>query len=202
MSKIINEDYVVESKEDLNDAFVCYCTIMRYMEEAGEDYIDYCGILLNDREFIRWMCDKGYINNEQMNHFINNRYDISDLECDEVLFPLNNGYGRCSEMKIYVLLAEYLSSSDVTRKILFDTLYDEEEYSFEGGFYKDDDDISLACKIPLEQMKSENKTFNTEELDNLWFMNYRERWDLIYPLSIEECEKLDIEIEATKGKNR
>lgn len=33
--------YIIKSPDDLKDPFLCYCVFHRFMEEAGEDYIDY-----------------------------------------------------------------------------------------------------------------------------------------------------------------
>jgi len=53
--------YIIKSPDELKDPFLCYCVFHRFMEEAGEDYIDYNERIVNGTPLLFWMLGKGYI---------------------------------------------------------------------------------------------------------------------------------------------
>ena len=64
--------YIIKSPEELKDPFLCYCVFQRFMEEAGEDYIDYNERIVNGTPLLFWMLGKGYISDketEKRNYF-------------------------------------------------------------------------------------------------------------------------------------
>lgn len=47
--------YIIKSPDELKDPFLCYCIFQRFMEEAGEDYIDYNECIVNGTPLLFWM---------------------------------------------------------------------------------------------------------------------------------------------------
>jgi hypothetical protein len=169
---------------------------MRFMEEAGEDYIDYNESIINAYPFSMWLFGKGYINNEAIEKFCEmNHLSIQDILCDEILFPNTYGCDGVAQVKVYSLLAEYMSSVKAFRQRLYDSVNDEASNFEDEEFYKNEDGISLACIINEEDMIGEEYT-KEKFLQNgkdVWDLSYKEQWNLANSITILEADELAIE---------
>ena len=190
-----NENYIVENKEDLKDPFICYCVMMRFMEEAGEDYVDYNDLIIEPISFIAWMSKEGYITNEQADKLFCVKY-IQDVICGgEILFPNTYGQGAFSEYKCYQLLAEFMSYSERSRQMLYDSVNNKANYFDNGEFYKDENGISLACIIPESEFKiglHDTSDFRNKTQREIFDWTFAEMYHKVKDLTIEES---DIELE-------
>lgn len=187
--------YIIKSPDELKDPFLCFCIFQRFCEESGEDYIDYNETIINAYPFSMWLFGKGYIDSYAIEKFFEKeKLFIEDILCSDILFP--NTYGRkgIASLKIYSLLAEYMSSIKGFRQRLYDSVND--KAAFENNeFYKDENGISLACIISQKDLISEQKYTKESFVKSnkyIWDLTYREQWDLVTSMSIAEIDQFTL----------
>lgn len=184
--------YIIKNEADLKDSFFCYCVMMKFIEEAGEDYIDYNESIVKPVPFITWMNGKGYITNEQLDELIN----INNLYLQEVsykLFPNTYGQGTFSEPKFYWFLSQYISCVKGLRQRLYDSVNDKADYFESGEFYKNEDGVSLACIIPKEEVTiAVHDTNNPKNQRETFDWTFAEMYYKVKDMTIKEC---DVELE-------
>lgn len=185
--------YIIKSPEELKDPFLCFCIFQRFCEEAGEDYIDYNETIVNAYPFAMWLFGKGYIDNITIEKICSeNNLSIQDILKGEFLFPNTYGEGEFSNLKTYLLLAEYMSSISEFRERLYDSVNDK-AFNFENDeFYKNDMGISLACIIPDEEMV-DTELDQKENLNkcNVSQLSYKEQWRIVTSMTISETDNFD-----------
>lgn len=193
--------YIIKSPDDLKDPFLCYCVFHRFMEEAGEDYID-CneGIIENNIcgfPFLTWMLGKGYINGEVIDKALKfGEVDIQNiLKDNKYIFKSSYGETVIGDAKAYSLLSEYVSQFSMLRKYLYDSV-NNGAYGFENNiFYTDENNVSLACIISDENM-IENKLYSLEELKNMTVyefdnLSYKDQFNAVRNLTIQEADGIE-----------
>lgn len=187
-----NDYYIIENEEDLKNPIICYCVMMKFIKETGEDYIDYNESIVRPVPFITWMNGKGYITNEQLDQLL----DIDGLYLQEVsykLFPNTYGQGIFSEAKFYQLLVKYISCIKGLRQRVYDSVNDKADYFENGEFYKNEDEISLACIIPIEElMIGVHDTSNPRDQRETFNWTFTEMYYKVKDMTIKEC---DVELE-------
>lgn len=185
--------YIIKSPDELKDPFLCYCIFQRFMEEAGEDYIDYNELIVKPISFIFWLKGRKEITNEQLEKLLKTKYLEEVLE--EELFPNTYGEAEISQSKAYVLLAEYMCQISEFRQRVFDSVNDKADSFEDSQFYKDENGISLACIIDDENM-IETKQYNFDDLKNMTLyefnkLSYKEQFNAVKKLSIKEADSID-----------
>ena len=99
--------YIIKSPDELKDPFLCYCVFHRFMEEAGEDYIDYNERIVNGTPLLFWMLGKGYISDKETEEVLkrsNGRYIyVSDILKDDAIFKESYG-DTYIPLKCYMIL--------------------------------------------------------------------------------------------------
>lgn len=185
-----DENIIIENEDDLKNPFMCYCIMMRFMNEAGEDYVDYNEDIIKPVPFIMWLNGRNYISNEQVDELIS----IDDLYLQEVicggdvLFPNTYGQGTFSEYKCYQMLAEYISCSKVLRKKLYDSVNNKALGFANGEFYKDKNGISLACIIPSEELMVGIHDLHYKNQRDTFDWTFAEMYSFVKDLSIKDCD--------------
>lgn len=178
--------YIIKSPEELKDPFLCYCIFQRFMEEAGEDYIDYNERIVNGTPLLFWMLGKGY---------------ISDKETEEVLERSNGKYIYIQDVlkigsaKSYSILAEYMCQISEFRQRLYDSVNNNATWFENHEFYKDENEISLACIISDENM-IESKLHSLEKLKNMTVyefddLSYKDQFNAVRNLTIKEADGIE-----------
>lgn len=178
--------YIIKSEEELKDPFRCYCIFQRFIEEAGEDYIDYNDEIIDPVPFILWMKGRGDISEDQLETLMNVKGNIylQEVLNDRYLFPKTYGNSILGQIKIYTILAEYMCQLSKFRKELWASVHDE-AYSFEDEkFYTDENGISLACIVDDWQMRPKRNFFYKDALTMSW----------------EDLDKLSYKIEFNLGR--
>lgn len=103
---------IVTNVNELNDPFVCYAIMMLYMNEAGEDFIDYNERIVSGWPFAMWLRGKGYITEiqlEQLSALAEPDLPmLQEILMDDTLFPESYGNGDISNWKAYQVLADYI----------------------------------------------------------------------------------------------
>lgn len=186
--------YIIKSPDELKDPFLCYCIFQRFMEEEGEDYIDYNELIVKPIPFIFWLKGRKEITNEQLEKLLKTKYLEEVLE-EEILFPNTYGEAEISQSKAYVLLAEYVCQISEFRQRVWDSVNDKADSFEDSQFYKDENGISLACIIDDEDM-IETKQYNFDDLKNMTLyefnkLSYKEQFNAVKKLSIEEADSID-----------
>lgn len=178
---------IIKSPEEYKDSFLCFCTFMRFMEEAGEDYIDYNEKIINPYPFSMWLFGKGYISNEQIEElFDNDNLYLGKVLQSDILFPKTDACEGLAHFKAYSLLAEYMSSLSELRQRLYDSVNNKATMFTNDEFYKDEDGVSLACIVFTEEL--EDNVHDIDEVD-VYNLTYREQWDLVTKMSIAEADE-------------
>lgn len=114
---------------------------------------------------------------------------LQDILLNDILFPNTYGHGVFSEIKAYTVLAEYLSSSKMFRELLYEAISDGSD-KFEGGFYKDENGISLACIIDDDEMKDSFLQIKHRRVRNdLLGLTYKEQYMFVRDMSFEDVDK-------------
>ena len=187
MDNIDKKNFIIKSPEQLKDPFLCYCLIRRYMIEAGEDFLDYnIDIDYDCREsFVKWLVEKNHIKNDES--IISQFSTCLDVFESSDIFPYVDDCG-CRDYKFYSLLAEFMSTSENTRKMLYDSAYS--DGSFYGGFYKNENGVSLACFVSADDMALKVDAKKDEPCE-MWNMSLRDEWNLLTSMTISECVKYD-----------
>lgn len=189
---------IVKNAEELRDPFLCFCLIMKFMEEAGEDYVDYNESIVAPWTFAMWMYGKGYIDSEVIETLAKIDVEclsLADVMMDEYLFPNSYGSNGFANAKIYSIFAEYLSGLSEFRQKLYESVNDK-AYGFEDyEFYKNADGISLACIINDEDM-IENPKYSickiTKEI-NPYILSLKDLYNLRKRMTIKDADLLSIE---------
>ena len=186
--------YIIKSPDDLKDPFLCYCVFHRFMEEAGEDYIDYNELIVKPIPFVFWLKGRKEITNEQLENLLKIKY-LEEVLHEEMLFPNTYGESVISHSKAYVLLAEYVCQISEFRQRVWDSVNNKADGFEDDQFYKDENGISLACIIDNEDMV-ETKQYNLNDLKNMTSyefnkLSYKEQFNTVTKLSIEEVDNID-----------
>nr|DAZ78678.1 MAG TPA: hypothetical protein [Caudoviricetes sp.] len=186
--------YIIKSPDDLKDPFLCYCVFHRFMEEAGEDYIDYNELIVKPIPFVFWLKGRKEITNEQLEKLLKTKY-LEEVLQEEILFPNTYGESAISQSKAYALLAEYVCQISEFRQRVWDSVNDKADGFEDNQFYKDEDGISLACIVDDEDMV-ETKQYNLNDLKNMTSyefnkLSYKEQFNAVTKLSIEEVDSID-----------
>lgn len=199
----IKMSYIIKSADELKDPFLCYCVFRKFIEEAGEDYIDYNESIINSIPFIFWLRGRNDINNEQLETFLSNQYKIclQDVLKDEVLFPNTYGYSFLSDIKAYTLLAEYMCQLKEFRTRLWNSVNDEATNFENESFYKDSNDNSLACIIEENELNDTGYSYK-DVLDmpihKMWELSYKNQFNIGIKMTIRDA---DIETKSEYGYN-
>lgn len=148
---------IIKDAGDLKNPIIAYSVMMKYNAISGEDFVDYNDDIVNGWPFAMWLLGKGYITSEQLENLvvegIKNFPSLQDVLFDGTLFPITYGHGLVSEMKAYAILAEYMTTFSLFRGALYEAISDASD-KFEGGFYKDENGVSLACILDDSDTKS------------------------------------------------
>lgn len=191
--------YIIKSSDELKDPFLCYCVFHRFMEEAGEDYIDYNECIVNGTPLLFWMLGKGYISDKETEEVLkrsNGRYIyVSDILKDDAIFKESYGDTSIGSVKSYIILAEYMCQISEFRQRLYDSVNNNATGFIDDKFYKDEDGISLACIISDENM-IESKLYSLEELKNMTVyefdnLSYKDQFNAVRNLTIEESDSVE-----------
>ena len=185
---------IIKSAEDFKEPFNCFCAFMRFCQEAGEDYIDYNETIVKAHPFTMWLLGKGYISNAYIEKFCEtDRLSIQDVLKDEVLFPNTYGQETISNAKAYSFLAEYMSTVKEFRNRLYDSTGDKTT-SFQGGFYKNNDGISLAYMVNEDDLIKNTYVTNDEFIRKVKCFDYslRDLFDFVTSITIEEADELSV----------
>ena len=184
---------VVKNADDLKNPSIAFSTMIKYAVEAEEDFVDYNETIVSGWPFCMWLLGKGYINSNQVEDLVNHSIDgmptIQEILFGDILFPKTNGQGTLSRIKAYTLLAEYMSMFSVFRNALYNAISDGSD-KFEGGFYKNEDGISLACIIDDDDLKSSEWKIKAVKEGKSQFqtMSLRETYIYISTLSMDEAD--------------
>lgn len=195
--------YIIKSADELKDPFLCYCVFRKFIEEAGEDYIDYNESIINSIPFIFWLRGRNDINNEQLETFLSNQYKIclQDVLKDEVLFSNTYGDSFLSDIKAYTLLAEYMCQLKEFRTRLWNSVNDEATNFENESFYKDSNDNSLACIIEENELNDTGYSYK-DVLDmpihKMWKLSYKNQFNIGIKMTIRDA---DIETKSEYGYN-
>lgn len=189
----IKMSYIIKSADELKDPFLCYCVFRKFIEEAGEDYIDYNESIINSIPFIFWLRGRNDINNEQLETFLSIQYKIcvQDVLKDDVLFPNTYGDSFLSDIKTYTLLAEYMCQLKEFRTRLWNSVNDEATNFENESFYKDINNNSLACIIEENEL---NDTWYSYEdvldmpMQKLYKLSYKNQFNIGKKMSIRDAD--------------
>ena len=147
--------YIIKSPDELKDPFLCYCVFHRFMEEAGEDYIDYNDRIVNGTPLLFWMLGKGYISDKEIEEVLKRskgRYIyVSDILKDDAIFKESYGDTSIGSVKSYSILAEYMCQISEFRQRLYDSVYDKATGFENYKFYKDEDKKYLKVREEVEK---------------------------------------------------
>lgn len=185
--------YIIKSADELKDPFLCYCVFRKFMEEAGEDYIDYNESIINSIPFIFWLRGRNDINNEQLETFLSNPFGICIQKVlkDEVLFPNTYGDSFLSNIKAYTLLAEYMSQLKEFGTRLWNSVNDEATNFENESFYKDSNGNSLACVIEESELNDTGCSYE-DVLDipihKMWELSYRDQFNIGIKMTIKDAD--------------
>ena len=191
--------YIIKSPEELKDPFLCYCVFQRFMEEAGEDYIDYNERIVNGTPLLFWMLGKGYISDKETEEVLeraNGKYIyIQDALKDDAIFKESFGDTEIGSAKSYSILAEYMCQISEFRQRLYDSVNDNATGFMNEKFYKDENGVSLACIISDENM-IESKLYSLEELKCMTVyefddLSYKDQFNAVRNLTIEESDSIE-----------
>lgn len=191
--------YIIKSPEELKDPFLCYCVFQRFMEEAGEDYIDYNERIVNGTPLLFWMLGKGYISDKETEEVLdkaNGKYIyIQDILQDDLIFKESYGCTEIRSVKSYSILAEYMSQISEFRQRLYDSVNDNATWFENDKFYKDENGVSLACIISDENMV-ESKLYTLEELKGMTVyefddLSYKDQFNTVRNLTIKEADSVE-----------
>lgn len=186
--------YIIKSPDDLKDPFLCYCVFHRFMEEAGEDYIDYNELIVKPIPFVFWLKGRKEITNEQLEKLLKTKF-LEEVLQEEMLFPNTYGEFVISRSKAYVLLSEYVCQISEFRQRVWDSVNDKADGFEDNQFYKDEDGISLACIISDENM-IESKLYSLEELKDMTVyefddLSYKDQFNAVRNLTIKEADGIE-----------
>lgn len=190
--------YIIKSPEELKDPFLCYCVFQRFMEEAGEDYIDYNECIVNGTPLLFWMLGKGYISNKEIEEVLERRNGkyiyIQDVLQDDSIFKESCGDTSIGSAKSYSILAEYMCQISEFRQRLYDSVNNNATGFIDDKFYKDEDGISLACIISDKNM-IESKLYSLEELKDMTVyefddLSYKDQFNAVRNLTIKEADSV------------
>lgn len=186
--------YIIKSPDDLKDPFLCYCVFHRFMEEAGEDYIDYNELIVKPIPFVFWLKGRKEITNEQLEKLLKTKF-LEEVLQKEMLFPNTYGESVISRSKAYVLLSEYVCQISEFRQRVWDSVNDKADGFEDNQFYKDEDGISLACIISDENM-IESKLYSLEELKDMTVyefddLSYKDQFNAVRNLTIKEADGIE-----------
>lgn len=185
--------YIIKSADELKDPFLCYCVFRKFIEEAGEDYIDYNESIINSIPFIFWLRGRNDINNEQLETFLSNQYKIclQDVLKDEWLFPNTYGDSFLSDIKAYTLLAEYMCQLKEFRTRLWNSVNDEATNFENESFYKDSNDNSLACIIEENELNDTGYSYK-DVLDmpvhKMFELSYKNQFNIGIKMTIRDAD--------------
>lgn len=185
--------YIIKSADELKDPFLCYCVFRKFIEEAGEDYIDYNESIINRIPFIFWLRGRNDINNEQLETFLSNPFGICIQKVlkDEVLFPNTYGDSFLSNIKAYTLLAEYMCQLKEFRTRLWNSVNDEATNFENESFYKDSNNNSLACIIEENELNDTGYSYE-DVLDmpihKMWELSYKNQFNIGIKMTIRDAD--------------
>lgn len=185
--------YIIKSADELKDPFLCYCVFRKFIEEAGEDYIDYNESIINSIPFIFWLRGRNDINNEQLETFLSNPFGICIQKVlkDEVLFPNTYGDSFLSNIKAYTLLAAYMCQLKEFRTRLWNSVNDEATNFENESFYKDSNNNSLACIIEENELNDTGYSYE-DVLDmpihKMWELSYKNQFNIGIKMTIRDAD--------------
>ena len=191
--------YIIKSPEELKNPFLCYCVFQRFIEEAGEDYIDYNEHIVNGTPLLFWMLGKGYISDKEIEEVLERRNGkyiyIQDVLQDDSIFKESYGGTEIGSAKSYSILAEYMCQISEFRQRLYDSVNNNATGFENHEFYKDENEISLACIISDENM-IESKLYFLEELKNMTVyefdnLSYKDQFNSVRNLTIKEADSIE-----------
>lgn len=186
--------YVITSPDEFKNPVVCYISIMQWMQEAGEDFIDQNESLVDGKEMLEWLLQKNYICNDIYDKVLGNDETwIQELLLGYETGVMNNG--ECSftaTKKSYQLISEFISEHEKCRNELFETTCTDAEYNC---VYHDKDgkNILSAC---VYECDLQTGTMSKEEwLNQKWNadISFTDEYVFLKDMSIEEADVDDEE---------
>lgn len=185
--------YIIKSADELKNPFLCYCVFRKFIAEAGEDYIDYNGSIINSIPFVFWLRGRNDINNTQLETLLSSQYGIGmqDVLKDDVLFPNTYGDSFLSDIKAYTLLAEYMCQLKEFRIRLWNSVNDEATNFENESFYKDSNGNSLACIIEDSELNDTGCSY--EEVLNMPIhkmlkLSYKDQFNIGIKMTIKDSD--------------
>lgn len=178
---------IITSEESLMNPFHLFAGMMNWMNEAGEDFLDYNCNIVSPVPFIAWLSAKGHISSEKANALLTwskgERYrsDIKEVLMSPQIFPTTYGESGLGLEKAYALLADYASNFKEFREEIFEALNSSIAHDEEGRSIACVIDDSLLEDIPINTalLKTE---YDTQKL------NYHQLYKLVSSMSISECD--------------
>lgn len=181
--------YVITNKEQFKNPVLCYLSIMQWMQEQGEDFIDYNERLVDGDEILDWLLEKKYITEEKYGSIKeDNETWIQDLLLGYESGVMKNG--ECSftaTKKSYQLIAEFISDREECRNELFEKTCTDAEYNcvYYDGEGKN---ILSACVYECDLLTG---TMSKEEwLNQGWNadISFTDEYNYLYNMTIEEAD--------------
>ena len=173
-----DNELIIEGEKDLKDPFMCYCLMMKWMEDKVEDYIDQNELIVMPVPFIMWLNGRKYITNGQADELLHAEcLTLQEIMDGKVLFSNTHGRKGLASYKKYQLLAEYISCFKELRKRLYETATDDEE------LYKNENVISSVCLIPITECLVTGRSVPK---------NWRVLWDWSWADTFEKVKKIPI----------
>lgn len=144
------------------------------------------------------MLGKGYISDKETEEVLkrsNGRYIyVSDILKDDAIFKESYGDTSIGSAKSYSILAEYMCQISEFRQRLYDSVNNNATWFENHEFYKDENEISLACIISDENI-IESKLYSLEELKNMTVyefddLSYKDQFNAVRNLTIKEADSV------------
>lgn len=181
--------YVITDEKQLRNPVLCYISMMQWLREAGEDFIDQNENIVDGDDVLDWLLNKKYITKE--------KYDgvkakgetwIQDLLLGYETGVMQNGEsGITAQKKSYQLIAEYISEHDECIKELFKRTCTDGKYN---NVYYDHERVNIlsACVYEFDLLK--NTMTKEEWLEQGWNANisFTDEYNYLSNMSIEEAD--------------
>lgn len=190
--------FYIENEEQLKDPVLCYSVMMKWMQEAGEDLIDYNCYWIDGEQMLDWMLEKGYVTQEQYDQVIENEEThIQDLILGYETGVLNGECEFPSNYKAYQVIAEYISENEQLRKDMiylyctsFDSAKGDETRVGMGGSY-DDENGKPICSAILEDDLKTNTVSMEEWLVKAWNcdISFADEYNYLKEMTFNECDE-------------
>ncbi|MFQ8987404.1 MAG: hypothetical protein ACLR6T_01740, partial [Intestinibacter sp.] len=155
--------------------------------------------IVNGTPLLFWMLGKGYISDKETEEVLersNGKYIyIQDVLKDDAIFKESFGGTAIGSAKSYSILAEYMCQISEFRQRLYDSVNNNATWFENHEFYKDENEISLACIISDENM-IESKLHSLEKLKcmtvyDFYDLSYKDQFNAVRNLTIKEADGME-----------